>query len=108
MPWPLSTSRFAGVSATSPAEHSVESTLRSVIEPLAALERGAGSEGEGRAAQMLAEMLERAGARVQIDDAEFRGENYARVLVPLGFVGLLGNRLVRHGHRLTGALLNAA
>lgn len=81
--------------------------MRAVIEQLAALERGAGSDGERRGAEILAEHLARAGARVQIDAASFRGENYARVLVPLGFAGLCANRLVRRGGRLRGGALAA-
>lgn len=94
------------MSAAAHAHGSVEETLRSVVEPLAALERGAGSEGERRAAELLAGMLERAGARdVRVEDATFRGENFARVLLPLGLIGFLGNRLVVRGRRLRGALL---
>lgn len=81
--------------------------VRAVVEQMATLERGAGSEGERQGAQVLAEHLERAGALVEIDEASFRGANYARLLLPLAVVGLLGNRLVRRGRRLRGSALAA-
>lgn len=87
---------------------SVEATLRSVIEPLAALERGAGSPGEQRAAELLAEAFELAGAEVAVDEEAFRGPSYARLMLPLGFAGLVANRLVRRGRRRTGGVLAAA
>lgn len=83
-------------------------TLRSVVEPLAALERGPGSPGERQAAEMLAEMFGRAGApHVQVDEERFRGPNYARILLPLGAIGLVGSLLVAAGRRVLGGLLAA-
>lgn len=82
-------------------------TMRAVIEQMAALERGAGSEGEHEAALILARHLERAGCTVQIDEESFRGENYARVLLPLGVLGLLASRLVARRPLLGGALAAA-
>jgi hypothetical protein len=82
--------------------------LRDVIEPLAALERGAGSPGERQAAEMLLEMFREAGAlEARIDEADFRGENYARMLLPLGVAGLLSGILVSRGRRLLGGALAA-
>lgn len=85
----------------------MEQTLRAVIEPLAALERGAGSPGERQAADMLAGMFRDAGAdSVRIDEETFRGESYARVLLPLGLAGFAGSLVVRR-HPLLGATLAA-
>jgi len=75
----------------------MEQTLRDVIEPLAALERGAGSPGEKLAAELLAERLRLTGARVQVDEEEFRGRNYARLLLPLGVAGTLCALAVARG-----------
>jgi hypothetical protein len=84
------------------------STLRSVIDALAVLERGAGSPDERLAAELLAEEFAHAGATVQIDEEQFRGPSYARLLLPLGLAGLAAGHLVAHGRRLTGGLLAAA
>lgn len=81
--------------------------LRAVVEPLSALERGAGSEGEREAARVLAERLEQAGCRVQVDEETFRGENYARLLLPLGVLGFVANRIAGRHPFLGGALAAA-
>jgi len=83
---------------------STEEMLRSVIEPLAALERGAGSPGEKRAAEMLLEMFERAGAPAHIDEEEFL-DGYARLMLPLGAAGLAAALLAGHGGRVAPALV---
>jgi hypothetical protein len=98
------------VSATSvPAAGSVEQTLRDVIEPLAAIERGAGSPGEREAAELLHEMFKRAGVPAQVDDEWFR-MGYARLLLPLGVVGLITGLSAARGRRsgLLAALSAAA
>lgn len=71
----------------------VHPAFREVIEYLAALERGAGSDGEAQAALWLATRLREAGCEVEIEQAEFR-DGYAR---PIGVLsaaaaaaGLLG------------------
>src|SRR4051812_45824908 len=66
----------------------VEATLRAVVEPLSALVRRAGSADERRAAEMIADAFERAGAPARIDEEEFR-DGYAALLLPLGIAGLL-------------------
>jgi hypothetical protein len=82
-------------------------SLRDVIEPLAGLERGAGSPGEERAARMLVEMFERAGVRARIDEEEFR-PGYAGLLLPLGFAGLASAALISTGRaRLVGGTVAA-
>ena len=85
-----------------------EATLRAVIEPLAALERGAGSPGERRAAELLAGMLENAGAAASVDEEHFR-DGYAKLLLPLGVAGFVAARLVGTGRgRALGGVLAAA
>lgn len=86
----------------------LEATLRSVIEPLAAVERGAGSPGERYAAEFLCQAFERAGARVSVDEEQFCGPSYARLLLPLGLMGLAGGWLAARGRPLSGGLLGAA
>jgi hypothetical protein len=80
-----------------------EATLREVIETLAPIERAAGSPGEREAAQWLAERLEGAGCRAEIEEAEYL-DGYARVIRDLaaasaagGAVALLSRRLRRLG-----------
>jgi len=82
-------------------------TLRAVIEPLATLERGAGSPGEARAARMLAEMLTEAGAPAQIDEEWFL-DGYAKVLMPLGAIGLAAGLLASRGRARGPAAVAAA
>ena len=48
-----------------------QETLRDVCETLAAIDRGAGSDGEREAAEWLAARFERAGARTRVDEEEF-------------------------------------
>jgi hypothetical protein len=56
-----------------------ETTLREVIETLAALERGAGSEGERRAADWIAQRLRAAGSEAEVQEEQFR-DGYARIM----------------------------
>jgi Zn-dependent M28 family amino/carboxypeptidase len=56
-----------------PGPPGAEATLRTVIEELAPLERKAGSDGERRAADWIAERLRAAGWDTVVDEAQFRG-----------------------------------
>ncbi|MCW2966374.1 MAG: hypothetical protein JWM71_146, partial [Solirubrobacteraceae bacterium] len=90
----------------------MQSTFRAVIEPLAKLQRRAGSPGEQRAAELLAEMLGRAGAPARIDEEWFR-DGYAALLLPLGVVGLVAGLSAAGGRRrvlsaVAGAVATAA
>ena len=85
----------------------LEATLRGVVEPLAPLVRRAGSPGEQRAAQMLAEAFEGAGAPARIDEVPFR-DGYARLLLPLALAGLLVGLGSRNGRRRPGRAMVAA
>jgi hypothetical protein len=89
------------------AAQGVEETLRSVIEPLAARERGAGSPGEKQAAEMLVKRFERVGAPAHIDEEEFL-DGYARLMLPLGAAGLVAGLLATRGRRVLPAVLAAA
>jgi hypothetical protein len=72
----------------------VVETLREVVEALAPLERRAGSDGERRAAEWLADRLRRAGARdARVETVPFR-DGYAAMLMPLNAVALAGNRVL--------------
>jgi hypothetical protein len=67
-----------------------EATLREVIETLAPLERRAGSEGERRAADWIAQRLRAAGCAAEVQEEQFR-EGYARVMSTLSMTsGLAG------------------
>jgi hypothetical protein len=71
----------------------VTETLREVVEALAPLERGAGTDGERRAAEWLADRLRRAGARdARVETVPFR-DGYARMLLPLNLLPLTGRRV---------------
>lgn len=65
-----------------------EATLREVIETLAPLERRAGSEGERRAAEWIAQRLATAGCEVEVEEERFR-EGYARVMSSLSIASAL-------------------
>src|SRR4051794_1123187 len=85
-----------------------EAELRALVEELARLVRRAGSEDEHRAAEIVAEALERAGARTQIDEEQFL-DGYAALLAPLGLAGLLAGLSAARGRRRPlRALLAAA
>ncbi|HYZ82610.1 MAG TPA: hypothetical protein VE571_15145, partial [Solirubrobacteraceae bacterium] len=59
-----------------------EATLREVIETLAPLERGAGSEGEREAAEWIAQRLRAAGCPAEVQEEQFH-HGYARVMSAL-------------------------
>lgn len=86
------------MSTTAASSRSTEQTIRDVVEPLAAVERGAGSPGEERVARMLSEMFERAGVKARVEEEWFR-MGYARLLMPLGLVGLLASMRAARGTR---------
>ena len=65
-----------------------EDTLRDVIETLARLERRAGSDGERRAAEWIAQRLAAAGAAVEIEPERFH-DGYARLIGSLSGAGLV-------------------
>jgi hypothetical protein len=72
------------------APHDDEATLREVIDALAPLERRAGSEGERRAAEWIAERLRAAGCEATVEPEQYR-EGYARVMSTLSITsGLAG------------------
>ena len=75
-----------------------ETTLREVIEGLAPLVRRAGSAGEQRAAHLVAEAFERAGARARVEETPFR-DGYARLLMPLAVAGVLAGLRAADGRR---------
>ena len=87
----------------------VQQTLRLVIEDLATLRRGAGSEGEREGARRLAEHLRAAGARdVRVEDVPFR-PGYAKVLLWLNAIALAaGVVALRRRGRAPGAGVVAA
>ena len=95
------------MAVTEPTTPDLEPTLRAVVEPLAQLVRKAGSEDERRAAEMIAEALARAGARVTVDEETFL-DGYARLLLPLGAAGLLAALSAAGGRRRPLAALVAA
>jgi Zn-dependent M28 family amino/carboxypeptidase len=67
-----------------------EATLREVIEALAPLQRRAGSDGERRAAEWLAQRLRAAGCEARVEQEQFH-EGYARVMSTLSIAsGLAG------------------
>ncbi len=71
---------------TETAARTSEATLREVIETLAPIERGAGSEGERQAAAWIADRLGDAGAPARVEEASFRGD-YALVIGALAAIG---------------------
>lgn len=83
-----------------------ESILREVVTTLAELERGAGSDGEARAAEWIAERLRSAGASVSVEPVEYR-HGYARLLAPLGTVGATAGAVALTGRRRRSAALVA-
>lgn len=90
-----------GVEAVEAGE--VQRTLRLVIEDLASLRRGAGSEGEREAARRLAEHLRVAGAEeVRVEDVPFR-PGYAKVLLGLNVIAAAAGAVaLRRGRRSGG------
>jgi hypothetical protein len=64
----------------------MEPTLRDVVETLAPLERGAGSDGERRAADWIAQRLRAAGCEAEVQEEQFH-DGYARVMSMLSITG---------------------
>jgi hypothetical protein len=86
----------------------VQQTLRSVIEDLATLRRGAGSEGEREGARRLADHLRAAGARdVRVEDVPYR-PGYAKVLLPLNVIAGVAGAVAHRRGRAPGAAAIAA
>ncbi|WP_445148832.1 M28 family peptidase [Baekduia sp. Peel2402] len=86
----------------------VERTLRTVIEDLATLSRGAGSEGEREGARRLAGHLRAAGAHdVRVEDVSFR-PGYAKVLLPLNAIAAVAGAVALRRGRAPGAAMAAA
>ncbi|HEX3975376.1 MAG TPA: M28 family peptidase, partial [Solirubrobacteraceae bacterium] len=86
-----------------------EATLREVIEALAPLERRAGSEGERRAADWIAQRLRAAGCDAAVEEEQFR-EGYARVMRSLSITsGLAGVAALasRRARPVAGAVAGA-
>jgi Zn-dependent M28 family amino/carboxypeptidase len=86
-----------------------ETTLREVIEELAPLQRRAGSEGERRAAEWIAQRLHAAGCAAQVEEEQFH-EGYARVMRTLSITsGLAGVAALasRRARPAAGALAGA-
>ena len=93
---------------TPAAARTPEATLREVIEALAPLERGAGSEGEREAAGWIADRLSAAGATAEVEMAKFRGD-WAALIASLAGAAAIGGAIgaTRRGRRL-GAVIAAA
>ena len=86
-----------------------EATLREVIEALAPLERRAGSDGERRAAEWIAQRLRAAGCDAAVEEEQFR-DGYARVMSSLSITsGLAGVAALasRRARPLAGAVAGA-
>ncbi len=85
-----------------------EATLREVIEQLASIERGPGSEGEAQAARLLAEQLTAAGAAAEIEPASYY-DGYAKPIARLSAAAAVGGLLAtRRRTRFAGGLIAAA
>jgi Peptidase family M28 len=76
-----------------------EETLREVIEALAPLQRGAGSEGERVAAAWIAERLSAAGCPAEVQEAQFR-DGFARPLRALAGAGAVAGVAALASRRL--------
>ena len=86
-----------------------EATLREVIETLAPLERRAGSEGERRAAEWIAQRLRAAGCEAEVQEERFH-DGYARVMGTLSITsGLAGVAALasRRARPVAGAVAGA-
>ncbi len=93
---------------TPAAARTPEGTLREVIEALAPLERGAGSEGEREAADWIADRLTAAGAPAAVETAKFRGD-WAAVIASLAAAAAGGGAIgATHRGRRFGAAIAAA
>jgi Peptidase family M28 len=85
-----------------------EATLREVIEQLASIERGPGSEGEAEAARWIAARLTAAGAPAEIEPASYY-DGYAKPIAQLSAIAAFGALLATRRHtRGPGALIAGA
>ena len=75
-----------------PAPPELEETLRSVVDPLAPLDREAGSDGERAAAELIAERLERRGLRGRRRRGELPGRVRRHAGRPCGRLSAAGRR----------------
>ena len=67
-----------------------ETELRERVERLAAIERGSASEGEAEAAELIAEELGEAGARVRLEREDAHGGYWWPIGILTGVAGLAG------------------
>jgi Peptidase family M28 len=84
-----------------------EQVLREVVEALAPLERGAGSDGETQAAEWLGSRLRAAGAPASVERVQFL-DGYARLMLPLGAIGTTAGAVALTGRGRKAAALVAA
>jgi len=90
------------------AQPPIHPALREVIERLAQVERGPGSQGEAAAADWLSERLKQAGCEVEVEPAEFY-DGYMRPVGTLTAAAAVGGLLaLRRRGRLLGGLAAAA
>jgi Peptidase family M28 len=85
----------------------IHPALREVVERLAQIERGPGSQGEAAAADWLSERLKQAGCEVEVEPAQFY-DGYMEPIGRLTAAAALGGLLAhRRGGRLLGGLTAA-
>jgi len=90
------------------AQPPIHPALREVVERLARIERGPGSQGEAAAADWLSERLKQAGCEVEVEPAQFY-DGYMEPIGRLTAAAALGGLLAhRRGGRLLGGLTAAA
>jgi hypothetical protein len=90
------------------AQLPIHPALREVVERLAQVERGPGSQGEAAAADWLSERLKQAGCEVEVERAEFY-DGYMKPIGTLTAVAALGGLLaLRRRGRVLGGLAAAA
>ena len=85
-----------------------ETELRERVERLAAIERGSASEGEARAAELIAEELGDAGARVRLEREDAHGGYWWPVGILTGLAGLAGALLGRFAAAAAGLFAASA
>ncbi len=89
------------------AQPPIHPALREVVERLAQIERGPGSQGEAAAADWLSERLKQAGCEVEVEPAQFY-DGYMEPIGRLTAAAALGGLLAhRRGGRLLGGLTAA-
>jgi hypothetical protein len=89
------------------AQPPIHPALREVVERLARIERGPGSQGEAAAADWLSERLKQAGCEVEVEPAQFY-DGYMEPIGRLTAAAALGGLLAhRRGGRLLGGLTAA-